>query len=103
VLNNNDALTNAYRHITEDGALFIGVGVNVSKKVAGDVDNAVLPAWRDTLIDTVITTPWSFTAPTSDMIALQEKMTNDYMPTLAALTPGSGAYMNEVSCVEFLL
>ena len=53
---NNDALTSAYRNITEAGAQFIGVGINVSKKVAGDVDNAVLPAWRETLIDSVITT-----------------------------------------------
>ncbi len=96
VVNNNDALTKAYRHITEDGALFIGVGVNVSRAVAGDVYNSVLPAWRDTLIDTVITTPWNFTAPISDMIKLQDKMTYDYIPTLEAVTPGSGVYMNEV-------
>jgi FAD binding domain len=96
VENNNDDLTNAYRHITEDGALFIGLGVNVSKAVAGDVYNAVLPAWRETLIDTVISTPWNFTTPISDMIALQDKMTNDYMPALEALTPQSGAYLNEV-------
>lgn len=54
VENNNDALTAAYRNITEDGATFIGVGVNVSKAVAGEVYNAVLPALRDTLIDSVI-------------------------------------------------
>lgn len=56
VESNNDALTAAFRNITEDGALVVGVGLNVSKAVAGDVDNAVLPAWRDTLIDAVITT-----------------------------------------------
>lgn len=49
---NNDALITAYRNITEDGAQFIGVALNVSKAV----DNSVLPAWRDTLISTVITT-----------------------------------------------
>lgn len=56
VQNNNNALTSAYRNITEAGAQFIGVGINVSKKVAGDVDNAVLPAWREALIHSVITT-----------------------------------------------
>ncbi|KAL2008121.1 hypothetical protein VTN00DRAFT_8103 [Thermoascus crustaceus] len=95
VQNNNDQLTQAYRYITEDGAQFIGVGLNVSKALVGDVYNAVLPAWRDCLIDTVITTPWDFYAPTSEMIALQEKMTNDYIPRLQALAPDSGAYLNE--------
>ena len=56
VQNNNNALTSAYRNITEAGAQFTGVGINVSKKVAGDVDNAVLPAWREALIHSVITT-----------------------------------------------
>jgi FAD/FMN-containing dehydrogenase len=93
---NNDNLTDAYRYITEDGAQFIGVGLNVSKALVGsDIYNAVLPAWRDTLIDTVITTPWNFTAPKSEMVAEQLKMTNDYIPRLKALAPNSGAYMNE--------
>lgn len=99
---NNDNLTAAYRYITEDGAQFIGVGVNVSKALVGnDTYNAVLPAWRDTLIDTVITTPWNFTAPKSAMGAEQLKMTNDYIPRLKALAPNSGAYMNEV-CFFFV-
>lgn len=97
IKNNNEGVTAAYRKITEDGAQFIGVGVNVSKAVTGDVHNSVLPAWRETLIDTVITTPWDFSAPTSEMIANQNKMTNDYIPQLEALAPSSGAYMNEVS------
>lgn len=103
VLNNNANLTKAYRSITEDGAQFIGVALNVSKAVTGDVYNSVLPAWRETLIDTVITTPWNFTAPTSEMVRLQTKMTNEYIPKLEALAPDSGAYLNEVclSCMKF--
>ncbi|KAL2866045.1 FAD-dependent oxidoreductase [Aspergillus lucknowensis] len=94
VLENNDALTAGYRHITESGATFIGVGLNVSKAVAGDVYNAVLPAWRETLIDTTLTTPWEWDA-TEKMLAQQREMTDDYIPTLMALAPDSGAYMNE--------
>lgn len=56
VQNNSAGLMSAFRNITEDGAMFIGIGLNVSKAVAGDVDNAVLPAWRDTLVHAVITT-----------------------------------------------
>lgn len=52
----NQDLTNALRFINTQGAQFIGVGLNVSSKVAGDVDNAVLPAWRDSTIAGVVTT-----------------------------------------------
>lgn len=98
VQENNDALTAAYRHIVEDGGAFIGVGLNVSRALVGeDIEsiNAVLPAWRETLIDTVITTPWDWTAPQSAILAAQRKMTDEYIPRLAALAPRSGAYMNE--------
>ncbi|GLB05983.1 hypothetical protein AtubIFM57258_001278 [Aspergillus tubingensis] len=91
---NNTALTAAYRQITEDGATFIGVGLNVSKALVGDVDNAVLPAWRDTLIDTTLTTPWQWDAR-QDMLVQQYKMTYEYLPLLERLAPDSGAYMNE--------
>jgi hypothetical protein len=52
----NEDLTNAYRLINNNGGQFIGVGINVSMAVAGDVVNAVNPGWRTALIDTVITT-----------------------------------------------
>ena len=98
VQENNDALADAYRHITEDGATFIGVGLNVSRALVGqDIDqvNAVNPAWREALIDATLTTPWNWTAPRSAMVREQDKMTHDYIPRLAALSPNSGAYLNE--------
>ncbi|KAL5335536.1 hypothetical protein BJX70DRAFT_374964 [Aspergillus crustosus] len=94
VTNNNEALTEGYRHITEDGVTFIGVGLNVSHAVSGDVHNAILPTWRETLIDTTLTTPWEWDADEA-MVEQQRKMTEDYIPTLTALAPESGAYMNE--------
>ncbi|KAL5363006.1 hypothetical protein BJX96DRAFT_186526 [Aspergillus floccosus] len=94
VRDNNEALTAAYRGITEDGATFIGVGLNVSKALVRDVDNAVLPAWRDALIDTTITTVWEWNQP-EKMLAMQKKMTEQYIPALSKLSPESGAYMNE--------
>ena len=43
--------------------------------------------------------PWNFTAPWSEMIANQVKMTKKYLPQLEALTPGGGAYINEVRLI----
>ncbi|RAL00768.1 FAD-dependent oxidoreductase [Aspergillus ibericus CBS 121593] len=94
VTQNTSALTEAYRKIVSDGATFIGVGLNVNHSVSGDVDNAVLPAWRDALIDTTLTTPWEWDAR-DEMIVEQNKMTDIYIPLLEALSPNSGAYMNE--------
>lgn len=44
--------------------------------------------------------PWNFTAPVSDMVTLQRKMTDEYIPWLKALTPGSGVYMSEADFQE---
>jgi FAD binding domain-containing protein/berberine-like enzyme len=77
---------------SHEGVIFIGVGTDVSS-FGGD--NAVLPAWRDTLVHATLTTPWSFEVPWEDMLAAQDLMTEVLMPEIEALTPGGGAYMNE--------
>ncbi|KAJ5947624.1 hypothetical protein N7466_000639 [Penicillium verhagenii] len=94
VENNNKALVQAYREITEAGGTFIGVGLNASHKVSGDVYNAVLPAWRDALIDTTLTTPWEWDNDAL-MLERQNQMTYEFIPKLEALAPDSGAYLNE--------
>lgn len=94
ITQNLTAFMTASRSITENGVIFIGVATDVSP-FASKVDNAVLPAWRKTLVSATLTTPWSFTAPWTDIIALQDKMTNFVIPTLEAVTPGGGVYMNE--------
>jgi FAD/FMN-containing dehydrogenase len=94
IQNNTAAFMQMARNITQDGVLFIGVGTDVSAP-AETVYNSVLPAWRSTLVHATLTTPWNFTAPWADMLALQDKMTDSIMPQIEAVTPGSGAYMNE--------
>ena len=89
-----DALIAAIRTINARGAQFIGATGSTSLAVAGDVDNAVLPGWRTSLIDGIITTPWNFSAPFADMRADQDRITNELMPPLEAITPPA-AYMNE--------
>ena len=57
VEHNNTALTKAIRYIVDHGGAGFGaVALSVSEKVAGDVSNAVLPAWRTALLDSYITT-----------------------------------------------
>lgn len=96
VQNNNPTLQTALRNITENGVLLVGVATDVSAPVtSGNISNAVLPAWRDALVHTYLTTAWNSSAPWSDMVHLSDLMTDEFVPQLEAVTPGSGAYMNE--------
>lgn len=66
-----------------------------------EVSNSVIPAWRDTLVQLQILTPWS-TDPEAwgSMLELQEKMTNEIIPQIKSVTPGSATYMNEADFQE---
>lgn len=51
----NDDLTAAMRSITEDGATFVSIGLNVSSAVVGnDVYNAVNPSWRESAMSIIL-------------------------------------------------
>ena len=56
VQENADGLAAAYANITNGGGGFTTVALNVNRTVAGDVYNAVNPAWRTALLDVIITT-----------------------------------------------
>ncbi|RMY17320.1 hypothetical protein D0867_06115 [Hortaea werneckii] len=91
----NQDFTDALRFINTQGAQFIGVGLNVSSKVAGDVDNAVLPAWRESTIAGVVTTPWSFQKPWSELVAQADLMTTTLLPAIDEVVPNPRAYLSE--------
>ncbi|KAL9049662.1 MAG: hypothetical protein Q9162_007104 [Coniocarpon cinnabarinum] len=104
VQQNNSALTSAIRAITtKHNTTFTGIGVNVgqahsdSANAPGNnsVYNSVNSAWRRTSIDAVVSTPWDFTAPWSEMLDRQREMTDVIVPALSALTPDGGCYLNE--------
>lgn len=82
------------RQLAKMGATYIGVGTNVSRFGANNA-NAVLPQWRSSLVQVSLTLPWSFDAPFADMVAAQNRITNEIQPVIEAATPGAGAYMNE--------
>ena len=111
VENNSSALVAAFRKIAHYGAAISGVSMNASRNAIPD--NAVNPAWRDIAIDIVLGTyvptpiPFYSSSITNDMtrafdyynrttdLQNQRLMTNVLLPLLEALTPDSGAYLNE--------
>ncbi|UQC86326.1 FAD binding domain-containing protein [Colletotrichum lupini] len=88
------------RQLVELGVTYIGVGLNVSHFGHDGADesakfNAVLPQWRDSIVQVSLTLPWSFEVPFEDMVAEQTRMTEVVQPVIEAATPGAGAYINE--------
>ncbi|KAL7619939.1 hypothetical protein AAE478_010486 [Parahypoxylon ruwenzoriense] len=84
------------RKIAEMGVTFIGVGLNVSR-FEQDGANAVLPQWRDSIVQASLTLPWSFQVPFEEGIEAQRRITDEIQPVIEAATPGAGAYMNEAN------
>ncbi|KAE8352510.1 hypothetical protein BDV28DRAFT_124558 [Aspergillus coremiiformis] len=91
--NNAVGMATVLRNLTAHGVIAVGVGMNVSQP--GDVSNAIFPALRNAAVTMQIGTHWNKTAPRSQMIADQRKITDEYVPQLEAVTPGSGCYQNE--------
>ncbi|KAI1863000.1 hypothetical protein JX265_009046 [Neoarthrinium moseri] len=87
-------LTNTSREIVEQNVVWVGVATNVGPH-GSNTTSSVNPAWRDALVHAVVTVPFNFTAAWQHNVALQDKLTNNIMPLLEAITPGSGSYVNE--------
>lgn len=98
VKHNNIALNAAFRKITEDSPFNLAiVALNVGHPIRQSLiaPNAVLPAWRDVLFSVVILSTWNFTEPRSVEAERANLLTNVLEPSLKALAPGSGTYLNE--------
>jgi Berberine and berberine like/FAD binding domain len=62
--------------------------------------NAVLPAWRESVMSVFIIGVWNYTAAITDNLKLQQLMTQVVGPALKSISPGSGAYLNEANFQE---
>lgn len=92
VENNNEALQVVIKNLTANGV--IAVGSSGRFHAAEGVSNAVLPAWRDSLVSMQLATLWD-PEQWDAMIAMQKRITNEFMPQIKAVTPGGASYMNE--------
>ncbi|KAI0902689.1 hypothetical protein F4823DRAFT_621143 [Ustulina deusta] len=97
----NTALTQVLRDITKSSdfvMLMQSIDVrsgSSSLPMRPVAANAVLPAWRSTIIQAVFTAPWDWTVNRSEM-ERREKYISEYATSaLQAVTPSSGSYMNE--------
>ncbi|KAJ0165266.1 putative FAD-linked oxidoreductase [Colletotrichum tanaceti] len=90
----NDGYQRVVRNLTANGVLLAG-SVGRYEKPAGAPENAVHPAWRRAVMQLQLITNWDDAAPRADMEAAQRRMTEEFMPLIQSVTPGSASYMNE--------
>ncbi|RWA09890.1 hypothetical protein EKO27_g5203 [Xylaria grammica] len=88
-------VTRAFRSAVEEGFNLLCVALDASKPPL--YDNSVFPPWRSSLMTCLIQVSWDFNKPRTDMLALQEQLTQSIMPQIEAVTPGGGVYLNEAS------
>jgi FAD/FMN-containing dehydrogenase len=89
----------AYKSVVEDGGFVVGVGVQAPLK-AGNVANAVNPAWRDAYFHAILATIFDADADPATVRATGDKLTFDWVQRWRDVTPGSGAYLSESDYIE---
>jgi hypothetical protein len=92
--NNLTGFMQVANNLTANGVYAVGSAAKFAKP-EGTVDNSVAPAWRDAVIQLQLITLWDPTASWDKMVAAQKRMTDEFMPMIESVTPGSGSYMNE--------
>ncbi|KUI68196.1 6-hydroxy-D-nicotine oxidase [Cytospora mali] len=90
---NITALMTTLKYIVAEGSGVSGVSVNVSSYPL-NVANSVNPVWRTSIYSFVLGLPLDVYNISAN-IPIQEEITNDLMPSLEAITPRGGAYLNE--------
>lgn len=89
-----EAWSNSSRN---NGALLVGFNINAPNVAA--VDNAVLPAWRNTTLHTMQGQSWTDPANLTTMASARAKL-SELQLGWKAVTPGSGAYLGECDIEE---
>ena len=94
----NAALIEAVRNLTtyQDGYFFLGCEALRVSNSTTHPDNALLPAWRDVLGICTVIGFWNWTIPRSEMNERKRYLVDTIVPSLEAVTPDSGSYLNEV-------
>ncbi|KAH7403722.1 FAD binding domain-containing protein [Cadophora sp. MPI-SDFR-AT-0126] len=89
----------AIKTIVEDGAYIIAFNIAAAPKT-GYPDNAVNPAWRNTVLHLITATFWDPTADPATIKAASDKLTFNWGKKLIDASPGAGAYMSESDYIE---
>lgn len=93
----------AMRNITAGGTFYFactGINTTTAAGVPPVADNAVLPAWRDTSVTCLVGTAWGWGQSWDPAPGWQAELLDRVLPTMEAVTPNSGAYLNEANFAQ---
>ncbi|KXJ87473.1 FAD binding domain protein [Microdochium bolleyi] len=95
----SNATFSVLRETVESGVVMLGFNIAASPK-AGFPDNAVNPAWRNTVMHAICGVLWAPGSPPDVIAAQSKRLTNDVMQKWRDVSPGAGAYMSEADIME---
>ncbi|KAK8042995.1 FAD-binding domain-containing protein [Apiospora phragmitis] len=97
-----NATFDAIRSVVEDGGYLIAfnIAANPQKETGGYPDNAVNPAWRETVLHAIVASLWDASLHAADIKQVSDVLTFDWMRRLRDVSPGAGAYMSEADYIE---
>lgn len=98
VTQNTEAVVEAIRYISSQ-TLMSGVSYNLSRSVSSPDDVAVNPYFRRALFSLTIGTAIDYTDSAATK-AVQDKITDDFIPALKRITPDGAAYLSEADFQE---
>jgi hypothetical protein len=91
---------NAVRHALEGGGILIGYNIKAAKNAGANQDNAVNPAWRETVSHFILAGIWAPDATIGEIAKISKTMTTDWMAKWREISPGAGAYSSEADINE---
>ncbi|KAI5803984.1 FAD binding domain-containing protein [Peziza echinospora] len=90
-----DAMFNAIRGTTDLGRTFLGFNIAPTLANGGNPDNAVNPAWRNTLFHSISVVGWADDTPADVIQTMRDQFTNVEMQSWRDVSPGAGSYLGE--------
>ncbi|OTA91975.1 hypothetical protein M434DRAFT_388087 [Hypoxylon sp. CO27-5] len=94
-----NATFDTIKSVVEEGGYIVAFNIAAAPKT-GYPDNAVNPAWRNTVMHAIMATLWNATSSEADMKTASDKLTFDWMQRWRDVSPGAGSYMSEADYIE---
>ncbi|KAI0891562.1 FAD-binding domain-containing protein [Annulohypoxylon nitens] len=93
-----NATFDVIKSVAEEGGYIVAFNIAAAPK--GYPDNAVNPAWRNTVMHAIMATLWNTSSSEADMKAASDRLTYGWMQRWRDVSPGAGAYMSEADYIE---
>ncbi|KAI0883298.1 FAD-binding domain-containing protein [Annulohypoxylon maeteangense] len=94
-----NATFDVIKSVVEEGGYIVAFNIAAAPKT-GYPDNAVNPAWRNTVMHAIMATLWNTTSSEAEMKAASDRLTYGWMQRWRDVSPGAGAYMSEADYIE---